>query len=253
MRTISNKIALYTCDSGRQWRQLLPKKLGSWISIPYYFIHGNHAMRLWRLEYPPECCLSLREGQIRFISQFVRVALAPWSYGQLWCVYLLNPLFDGETAFTTFSMSWRKKRYNRLTFNGTYVYWRRRYSRLFTKTTNNEPSQHNHYSLLYNFPSSHDLTFENLHWMHAICDANDIQETILDPGPSGATAKQRSVLALLWSGGAGGPVFTGLVASVDRDSPCSEHLVWVLDLERHYYGQIMWWYRLQWQFLGNKA
>ena len=36
-----------------------------------------------------------------------------------------------------------------------------------------------------------------------IFNAHDIQGAILDPGPSGATAAQRPVSALLWSGGAG--------------------------------------------------
>ena len=50
-----------------------------------------------------------------------------------------------------------------------------------------------------------------------------------------------------------GPGFTGLVASVVRDPPCSEHLVRVSTVMGEKLQTDNWTYRLQWQFPWNKA
>ena len=98
IRTISNKIALYSCDSGRQCGQLWPKKtrLKDAQIIWYMAI-----MWLWRLEWRMESlkyCLSRREGQIGSIFS-VRVALVNCIY---WTLYSDN-LHHWEKRYKMFA------------------------------------------------------------------------------------------------------------------------------------------------------
>ena len=94
------------------------------------------------------------------------------------------------------------------------------------------------------------LTFDKWHLMQ-IFNAHDIQDSILDPGPSGATAAQRPVSALLWSGGAG-------LASLDWLLQLSEILRAVNTLPVCYSDQReitdkQFRCRIQWEFPRSKA